>query len=246
MLIFRQELALCLSRFWVRKVHLWLVECELLGSCPNLQLWTAKESLCPYLILYNDRYLLCKRALFIIPFLCHMIFDLRATSYRLNLLWPHIEVPFGSLGKIKRRLMVPSRLFILELFKNISLNGGFLSNLSSFNERLYQTRGLLEVRFLETSEALDGILAFSGWKWIARKLGCKWSRIHLFRLRHTYLRDRSLFQRVSLRMILRTIGVSWGLIIGYHCDRCPRTILCNWSITRGSCVKFIILHRNFH
>lgn len=247
MFIFCQELSLSLSSFRVGKVYLSFIQRELLSSCSHLELRTAKQTLSSSFIFHYDRFFLSKCVFFIISFLSHVVFQLRATSDRLNFFRLDIKVTFGSFGKIERRLMIPLRLFILELLKDISLNRRFLSNLCTFNKRLYQTVWLLEIGLFETNKALYCILTFSCSERIACKLGLECSWCHLLWLRHSNLRDWSLFQMFCYRVVLRSIKVSWGLvIISDYCNRSSWTYFWNRSKTWGASIQFIFLHRNFH
>lgn len=171
MFIFCQELSLSLSRFRVGKVNLSFIQRELVGSSSNLELRATKQTLSSSFIFHYDRLFLSKSVFFIISFLSHVVFQLRAASNRLNLFGLDIKVTFGSFCKIERCLMIPRGFFILELLKNITLNGGFLSNLCSFYEGLYQTVGLLKIGLFEAYKALNCILTLFCSERVACKLG---------------------------------------------------------------------------
>ena len=175
-----------------------------------------------------------------------MVFQLWSTSDRLHIFRLDIKVAFSSFGKIEWRLMVPLRLFILELLEDISLNRSFLSNLCTFNKRLYQTVWLLEIRFFQTSKALYRILTLSSSEWVASKLCLEYCLRHLLRWRYSDLGYWSLFQIFCYRVVLRSIKVSWRLvIIRYNCYRSSWTYFRNWSKTWGASIQIIILHWNF-
>lgn len=247
MFIFCQEFPLSLSSFRIRKVNLCFIQWELIGGCSHLELRTTKQTLSSCFIFHYDRFFLSKSVFFIISFLSHVVFQFRAASNRLNLFRLNIKVTFCSFSEIERRLMIPLRFLILKLLKYISLNWRFLSYLCSFNKWLYQTIWLLKIWFFKPHKSFNCILAFPCSKRVASKLSLKYCWCHL--IRHpSYLRDRSLFHMFCCRVDLRSIKVSWWLVIVISCDYCywsSRTYFRDRSETRGTSVQVVILDRNF-
>lgn len=230
MLIFSQEFTLCFGCLWIRKTHLSFVQRELLCRSSDLKLWPTKHTLGSSFVLHNDRFLLCQGVLFIISFLSHLVFDFRSTSYRLDFFRLYVEISFSCFRKVKWSLVIPRRLFVLKLLKDISLYWCFLSDLSTFNERLDQTIWLLEVRFFEANEALNCILALACSKRIALELGCERSWVHLLWMRHTCLGNWPLFHMLIQTVVLRSIEISRRFVITCcHCNRSSWTNFRNWS-----------------
>jgi hypothetical protein len=133
MLVLCEEFTLCLCRLRVGKALLILIQSKLVCRRSYLELGSTEQTLSPGLNSDLNRYLLCQSIFFVVPFLSHIMLDLMSASNRDHFLRLHFEVSYWCLSEIKRRLMIPGRLLILELLEHISLHRDLLPDFSSLN-----------------------------------------------------------------------------------------------------------------